>query len=354
MRLYQIDLFRFIAALSVLLFHYTFRGFAADGLSILEFPELGKIFRYGYLGVDIFFIISGFVIMLSVKNTNLSKFIQSRITRLYPAYWFCLTITFLVILAWGSPVFKATTGQYFINLTMLQRLVGIGHIDWVYWTLLVEIKFYFLIALYLIARSFKNFSINYLIYGWLLLSCLPHLINFQSSVPLKAIYFVLALDYSPCFIAGMLFYKIFSDGNKPVYNAALMACLALSIANGMVYRQELEAYYSTGFSATVITAVIVSFYLFMYLISIKKLNAINSPALLKVGILTYPLYLIHQNIGFILFNNLGHTINKYVLLTATIVFMVAFSYFITRFVEAPLAHFLKNKLSVLFTRAEKS
>ena len=63
-RLYQIDLFRFIAALMVVLFHYTFRGFIANS-SILEFPVLGSLFKYGYLGVDLFFMISGFVIYVN-------------------------------------------------------------------------------------------------------------------------------------------------------------------------------------------------------------------------------------------------------------------------------------------------
>jgi len=53
-RLYQIDLFRFIAAISVVFHHYLFRGYAADNMSILDFSEIGDYFKYGYLGVDFF------------------------------------------------------------------------------------------------------------------------------------------------------------------------------------------------------------------------------------------------------------------------------------------------------------
>ena len=64
-RIYQIDLFRFIAAVCVVLYHYLFRGWAADNMSDLSFNKIGHFFKYGYLGVNLFFIISGFVIILS-------------------------------------------------------------------------------------------------------------------------------------------------------------------------------------------------------------------------------------------------------------------------------------------------
>ena len=347
MRLYQIDLFRFIAAISVLLFHYTFRGFASDNMSILDFPELGKIFRYGYLGVDLFFIISGFVIILSIEKSNLSKFIQSRIIRLYPAYWFCLTITFLTMVFFGHPYYSATVPQYMVNLTMFQRFLGIEHIDGVYWTLLVEMKFYFLIALYLIIRSQKNISIDYFIYTWLAVSLLPLIIDFEASLPLRAIYFILGLNFSHYFIAGMLFYKIHTTGNKPFYLTGLALSLVLAVINGIKYLDLQYVYLKVHLSPVVVSAVIVAIFAMMYMVSAGWLNRANSPSFLKIGVLTYPLYLIHQNTGFIIFNNLGHTVNKYLLLTVTIVFMISVSYIINRFIEVPLARFLKRKTDPL-------
>ena len=85
-RYYEIDLLRFLAAVGVMLFHYTFRGYAADDLSPLEFPLLAEVFKYGSLGVDLFFIISGFVILLTAYNRDAVSFTISRIIRIYPAY----------------------------------------------------------------------------------------------------------------------------------------------------------------------------------------------------------------------------------------------------------------------------
>mgnify|MGYP001576560831 CR=1 FL=1 len=75
-RLYHLDLIRFIAALYVVFYHLCYRGFAKDNLSILQFSPLENFAKYGYLGVDLFFIISGFVIIMSVKNSNLIAIYQ--------------------------------------------------------------------------------------------------------------------------------------------------------------------------------------------------------------------------------------------------------------------------------------
>lgn len=50
----DIDLLRFISALFVVFFHYAFRGYAADGMSLLPYPMLAPIAKYGYLGVEMF------------------------------------------------------------------------------------------------------------------------------------------------------------------------------------------------------------------------------------------------------------------------------------------------------------
>ena len=86
-RINEIDFLRFVAALSVVLFHYSFRGHAADDLSVMPYPVLETVARYGYLGVDLFFLISGFVILMTASSGSLKDFVISRAVRLYPAFW---------------------------------------------------------------------------------------------------------------------------------------------------------------------------------------------------------------------------------------------------------------------------
>src|SRR5678809_520447 len=66
----ELDLLRFLAAGAVMLFHYTYLGPKNHEWSA-SFPALSEIFKYGYLGVDVFFILSGFVILLTAYENCL-------------------------------------------------------------------------------------------------------------------------------------------------------------------------------------------------------------------------------------------------------------------------------------------
>lgn len=147
LRVSEIDFLRFVAAMLVVLFHYTFRGHAANNYSLTAYPEISFITQYGYLGVELFFLVSGFVIMMTASSGSLRKFVASRIARLYPAFWVCCTITFVVILSFGGDRFSANPAQFFLNMTMLNEFFNVKSIDGVYWSLAVELKFYFLVSL---------------------------------------------------------------------------------------------------------------------------------------------------------------------------------------------------------------
>ena len=87
-RILALDSMRGLAALSVALFHYTY-GF--------NHGDTNYVFHKGFLGVQFFFILSGFVIFMTVnKKPNLRSFVVGRFTRLYPAYWLSVVLTFLV------------------------------------------------------------------------------------------------------------------------------------------------------------------------------------------------------------------------------------------------------------------
>lgn len=345
-RIYQIDLFRFLAALAVVLYHYTFRGYAADEMSVINFDQAGAIFKYGYLGVDLFFIISGFVILLSIKHNSIVKFIISRITRLYPVYWVAIFITFAITFLYGAPRYSVSFNQLLVNLTMFQNYLGVESIDGVYWSLFVEMKFYiFIIGSYLILVKIKPIKLDYLVLSWLALSVFYVLFN--DLFITKILNYIFILNWSSYFIAGMLFYQIFTRGVKSKYLILLGVCLALSLINGIDKIEHLEEHYNAYFSPYVIGGIITLFYLLMFVVATGNLKRINSPKLLKLGMLTYPLYLIHQNIGFIIFNNLEGSVNKYVLLSGTILLMLVISYLISEFYEPKVSQFLGNKIKKL-------
>lgn len=342
-RLYSLDSIRFIAALYVVLYHYCFRGFNKDALSPLQFSPLEGFAKYGYLGVDLFFIISGFVILMSVINSNILSFIASRISRLYPAYWICLLITSLVIGIWGQEKFHYTTLAFLSNITLLNGFFQIDYIDGVYWSLLVELKFYILIGLVLVFKKIKFISTY--INVWLICTIFFYFFSKYGEWNLSVTiinYFIIP-KWSSYFIAGMLFYLIYKDGNIKKRIPSLILCLVVSLGYSNMKVEQLNLNYNNVFSNYIVNIIITSFYLIFLLISTQKLSFLNKKIFIKFGMLTYPLYLLHQNIGYIIFTYFKNSINKYILLGITLILMFFFAYLISHKIEKKMGSLLKKK-----------
>jgi len=317
-----------------------------SGNIMVEFDSIGNITRYGYLGVYIFFIISGFVIFMSVQNRSLVDFLKTRIIRLYPAYWACLVLTSSIILIYGGEFYKLGVLQFVANATMFNGYLRIPHVDGVYWSLMVEIQFYFIMALMLLVNRYKKISFELMMWLWLLFSYSQLFIDFKSNIILEIIDFSMLLSYSSYFIGGMVLYNIFAKGINFKNSFLLFMAVVLSVSNAIQLSNLLQEEFNTLFNAWVDSLVIIIFFIFMLLISINVIRSSNSRVFFKMGILTYPLYLLHQKIGYIVFNKLSFYIDKHVLLLALIFSMLIVSYYLNLKVEKPLAHWLKRILSV--------
>lgn len=343
LRLYQLDLIRFIAALYVVIYHYAFRGFNKDTLSPLQFEYFEPFAKYGYLGVDLFFMISGFVILMTAINSNIISFSISRVSRLYPAYWICLTITTIVIFFWGEENFLVNTYLYIANLTMLNGFFKIDYIDGVYWSLLVELKFYILIGGLLLLKRMR--SLTGFIYIWLILSTLFIIVSSFSWNPLLSVinYFFIP-KWCSYFIAGMLFFQIKTDGKIARRVIPLVWCFVLSCGYSFLKVEGMNLKYNDVFSHYIVLFIILFFYLFFFMFSTNRLNQLNKPIFHKLGMLTYPLYLLHQNIGYILFDRFNTRFNKYVLLMLVLSLVIYSSYLISTKLEKPLGKIIKGKM----------
>jgi peptidoglycan/LPS O-acetylase OafA/YrhL len=343
LRFYEIDLFRFVAALSVVLFHYTFRGHAQGEKSILSFPELGTIFKYGYLGVDLFFMISGFVILLTALNRDVAGFTISRITRLYPTFWACVTLTALSTLVIGGERYSVHLGQYIANLTMVGELLGVRYVDGVYWSLLIELKFYFLVCLVLSLRCIEK--IKFIAGGWAVATLLLSFVDAPNVVS-----FVLFPEWASYFIAGIMFCLIRLEGISLYKIIVVTVAYSLSAMYAYWRVPDFEKFLRTDFSEIAVIGIVSLFYLAFFMVSLGKTTLLNRKGMLIIGAVTYPLYLIHQNVGYMVFNKFGESTNKYILLLLTISLMILASYIIHRFVEQkislPLRKLLNRAVSV--------
>lgn len=342
-RFYEIDLLRFLAALAVVLYHYAFRGFAEGGYSPVEYPVLGEFFKYGAYGVQLFFIISGFVILMTATKRDAAHFVISRITRLYPAFWVCVSLTALVIMWKGGALFQVDLIQYILNLSMVSGFVGVEMVDGVYWTLLVELKFYALIFVLLIFGQIHR--IEWFLAFWLVLT------GISLVLPLpKIITFLFLTEWSAFFIAGALFYLIHQKGLDLIRGGMLGLSLVLALFENLRQIEGLEQMYNSYFSSVVTSALVCSFYVAFLLISLGKTKHFRSEKLVKLGVLTYPLYLIHQNIGFIIFHELGDSVNRYVLLVGLVLVMMLAAWLIHKVIEQPLGRWMNIVLKQLWAK----
>lgn len=333
MRLIALDPMRFFAALFVVMYHYTAR-FGSDSFEYLSIAT-----KFGYLGVPLFFIISGYVITLSAHNRPASEFAVSRFVRLYPAYWAGIAFTSLVTYLYGQD--KYTWEQILANLTMLNDYLGYDNIDSVYWTLQAELKFYACIFLLIFFNVFNKVRIWLSI--WLALSAL-HLITNQ---PFFMGWFITP-TYSSLFIAGVTFYLIQKEGLNRFNLVSLFSSLILSSIHA--FNQTANFMEHPAFVDKVIAVTLIwFFYIIFYLIVSAKLEVPKHRFYYTLGALTYPLYLIHNASGKIIIDHAEEYMPHSLAVTLTVIVMIFFSYLIFSGIEkkvaTPMKHTLLNYLS---------
>ncbi len=335
-RFHELDILRFLAALAVVFFHYTFLN-ATEYTELPTYPVLSEIFKYGYLGVELFFIISGFVILLTASKKGWRGFIISRIARLYPAFWIAITLTTLGVVLFASDIMQISLSQYLWNLTMVGNFADVENIDPVYWTLQVELKFYFWIVLILFFNKIKH--IELFIAAWLIVAFLE-----IYHVGHEFTHFALAPEWAPYFSAGAIFYLIQAQGFTLKRLGLLIFAYLLSLYFATEGANEKSQLYAIEFSNVVVLSLITLFYATFTLIVLGKTAHIYRPWFALLGATTYPLYLIHQKLGQIAYLAFGDSINKYIMLFLMTLSMIILAYLLHRYFEAMIGKGLKRKL----------
>ncbi|HEX5245418.1 MAG TPA: acyltransferase [Tepidisphaeraceae bacterium] len=289
-RIKGLDVLRGIAAASVVVYHYTSNY---DRVYHHMSPPAFS-FHYGALGVQLFFLISGFVIFMTLERTRRSvDFVRSRFSRLFPAYWAAVLLTFVTLHLAHLPGRTPSVGRAVANLSMIQGLFNVGPVDGVYWTLQVELCFYTIMLLLFATQQLKYAE------GWLLglvglrlaqiyLHLIPgnsHFLDSHAHIAraVDIIQQVLILEFAYAFLMGIALYKIWRNGHRPAYLVLLALCLLYTYFYG-----PLEDFlFTLGFVALI------------YAGSQGYLRFLEFGPLLFLGAISYTLYLTHQNIGYV-------------------------------------------------------
>lgn len=165
-KLAGIQALRGIASLAVILYHV-----ARHMDQVTASPLMMRFFQPGHAGVDLFFVLSGFII-LHVHRTDigqpdrLRRYARQRFQRLMPIYWIALGLTALALIAAGNAV---SPGAFLWSASLLptaqEPLLGIA------WTLQHELLFYMLFALLIFSRQL-GVALLLLWTGWIMLAAL--------------------------------------------------------------------------------------------------------------------------------------------------------------------------------------
>ena len=317
-RLGHLDALRGIAAVSVMIYHYTTRYGEHWGHPeelVLTFPD-------GGMGVELFFCISGFVIYMTLKRCrSVQEFALKRCARLYPAYWFAVALTFTVVSVFGLEGFEASASTALLNLTMLNRFMRVEFVDHVYWSLTIELIFYFWMAVALHRGMLDRLHRTCLV--WLAVSTIPTFLEFAFGGPnipdiLKAI---LLTKYWTYFMTGMLLFRVYETGRWDWRDPALIALGLLSL----FLVAELR-YVLLGTGAVSLFAITV----------FGAPRFLQTRVLVFLGSISYALYLVHQNIGYVIIRSAyGWGLGSHTAVALAVVSAVAIASAVTFWVEIP-------------------
>lgn len=283
-RVVELDALRGLAALAVVVYHFT----AAYQQQVGHLQPLPFAFQAGNYGVHLFFLISGFVIFMTLERTRTAMdFVVSRFSRLFPAYWAAIGLTALVVYSIGLPAQRLPPQQLLLNFTMLQQILGAEHLDGSYWTLEVELFFYAQMLFWFVAGLLGR--IRWIIAAWLVVAVAygltaQHHLHFSYTIRE-----MLILRHIPFFALGILFYRMRTrPEERRLDGLMVLACLlAIALADPPVF---------------LLVAVVCCAVFTLFLAGYLRWLAWRPFAFL--GAISYSLYLLHQAIGFAVMHEL--------------------------------------------------
>lgn len=287
-RLLEIDALRGLAALLVVLYHFTV-GYGAEFGWPGSPPSL--MFSSAQVGVSIFFVISGFVIAMTLERSEtVSDFALSRFARLYPPFWTCALMTTALIVFTGFNPFHLTAAGFLATLTMANGIIDLPFVDPSYWTLTRELLFYAFMATAFYGAGSRR--LTPVILGWVLATSAYNVLVMDENIygcrtgaSCGAI--LLNATFAHLFAAGAMLHKLHAGDRSPLVIMTLVtAILAGSISFWPVQGfQPMLALKAALYVALVAGA------------ASGRVRILRNRPMIFLGAISYSLYLLHQVIG---------------------------------------------------------
>jgi peptidoglycan/LPS O-acetylase OafA/YrhL len=379
-----LDLIRCAAALVVLLFHYGFYLWTwappAAGGHDVSYHWMAPFAWFGWIGVEIFFVLSGFVIAYSAKDTTAFNFCKSRLLRLYPTAWICATFTFFaVVFCSGLDQSHSLINSYVHTLTLAPWTQN--WIDGPYWTLPIELAFYSIIFTLLrfgiyrylgrVMIALGLFSATVSLYEWaasaeyLGRSALGERLLSVASDPR---YQFLLFRYGVFFAIGSLLWLCLFEKISSSRVAALIYCVIGAIAEIDWHSKEMleHAFRSSRSLGRLHSPSFIPIYIWaaavlLIILACKKnhqlavaLRPIGAHVTRTLGLMTYPIYLLHQRIGFILMLKMKPYFPDFLAMVFAGLGIITASYLMVTYLDKPVRKLVGSLFDLPLRRLRES
>lgn len=330
-RVPALDLLRLAAVGAVILYHFGFWGSASHGETQVALPALGPFAQYGFLGVPVFFAISGFVIAYSAEGRTPVGFAIARFSRIYPTFVLCMTLTFAATILFGADHFQVTVSQWFANLFIAAPMLGRPYVDTSYWSLVIEIVFYGWVAAFMALGLFPR-RIDAIILCWLA-------ITFVNELTIDAPIFekLFATDDSGFFAVGLLIYQHYRGRHDLRWWALLALSLGTAVFQSIHKLERLGAHANSTYDPRVVAAICIVGLGMVFLATRIKQVPLPAKMVMAAGGITYPLYLLHMQFGYVIFTALDPKAHVVGITCAIVAGAFVLAYGVWRFFE-PAAH----------------
>lgn len=304
--IYGLDIVRFLAASVVLLYHLGFKAFALPDYDlhhrlggVAALPFWTPVSWWGWIGVQVFFVISGLVIAYSSEGATWSSFARSRIVRLLPTMVICATLIALIDLAWGHDNPAQVAFLWVKSVTFFPQGPWLSG---VFWTLPIEIMFYGVVWLMVMGRRADRLeTLAWALAGisaayWAALAVTGMNDTFGRLTQL------LMLQHGCYFALGIVLSVI--DRRGVSLGRLLLAALCVVTAWPQIAATTLAEHPGYGLERQVITPFAIwliavgligaSLY---WKVHVVKWTGAGGGVLRAMGLATYPVYLIHMHVG---------------------------------------------------------
>ncbi|MBR1122810.1 acyltransferase [Bradyrhizobium lablabi] len=337
-RVPALDLLRLAAVGAVVLYHYGFWGPTAHNVPQVALPALAPIAQYGFLGVPVFFAISGFVIAYSAEGRTPVSFAIARFSRIYPTFILCMTLTFAAIALFGAGHFHVMAAQWLANLFIAAPMLGQPYVDTSYWSLVIEVVFYAWVAALMAFGLFPR-RLDAIIVVWLA-------ITFANELTIDAPIFekLFMADDSGFFVVGLLIYQHYRGRRDARLWVLSALALGTAIFQALHKLERLGVHTGSSFDPAIVAAICVVSLGLVFLATRIKHVPLPGAIVLAAGGVTYPLYLLHMQLGYVLLAAMpaGHMVLATI---AVIAGTVLLAFLVWRVFEQPMDRMVRLKLN---------